>query len=595
MIIVITLLASACSIHASKEPFKTKNELEGQVDNYCADPHNYDSASYGDINDWDVTRITNMDALFRNQNDCNPDISAWDVGNVKGFKFMFALTGLFNADISGWDVSSGNVFGGMFFGSESFNVDISGWNVSSGTAFNIMFNKAASFHQDLTSWPTLAKESKNFCVDATCDEASTTSPTTPRPTTTPSPTTAPSPEVTTPSPTTAPSPEVTPAPTSRTTSIPTTTPSPTTAASLEVTPAQYILSPPDCKFDTGDVTFTCTFHNIISPTDASVSMQILHHDCITAYDSTLFDNTAVTADTPQVTGATSFDAVANIDPSSGYEGDIPFCIRTDLKDKTGVIMIYRSEKVKVTLTYNGSFSVTGLATNAFAGINDIETTATKTFGVTSSVCDSTGTPITSPPALSIGDTFFACIETNVVGTVISSITSFTAQKGTTADPYDVTAHSQLVVIRGVDSSKVKVHINLPASFFEDTDEIVLSGSVVVSHGSSTRRRRLASPNDENALDDIVFDDAWFQFLIDVNVNNDDSSSISEGTRMMSSTTIIGLTTLSFFMLLIILKLSRRLTRLGRSSYQPIKNDSNSTTESEIKPVKEQAGLIMSLT
>ena len=103
-------------------------------------------------------------------------------------------------------------------------------------------------------------------------------------------------------------------------------------------PPSYTLPSPNCTIDVTDGTslgdVTCNFNGIIGPEDAIVSMEIKDYGFVSNYDSTSFDNTAVTADTSQAIGSTTFEAVANVDPSSGYDGEIAFCVRTELKDAT---------------------------------------------------------------------------------------------------------------------------------------------------------------------------------------------------------------------------------------------------------------------
>jgi len=258
-------------------------------------------------------------------------------------------------------------------------------------------------------------------------------------------------------------------------------------------------------------------------------MQILGYDCLSDYDRTSFGDTDVAAATSSIAGATSYNAVANVDPASGHDGDVKFCVRTDLKDAySGETMLYRSEQIKVTFSYDGSFTVAGFSTTPFVGIGADATVAAKNFGVTATVCDSAGDKTSSPPALSLGTNLFVCIEASVVGTKIPSITSFIAKKDTESD-YDVSTPSSNVVIRGLGSSRVKVVMNLPARFFADTTNILLSGSVAVARDN---RRRL-----ENSA--LVGDSENAMFGLEIKVQDNNADSSTSDRVMMMSTVIFG--------------------------------------------------------
>ena len=80
--------------------------------------------SFGDINTWDVSAVTDMADLLtstKGGDTFNSDISGWDVSSVTGMEYMFSDASTFNADISGWNVSRVTSMGSMFYQASSFN------------------------------------------------------------------------------------------------------------------------------------------------------------------------------------------------------------------------------------------------------------------------------------------------------------------------------------------------------------------------------------------------------------------------------------------------------------------------------------------
>ncbi|MVX35991.1 BspA family leucine-rich repeat surface protein, partial [Myroides sp. LoEW2-1] len=105
-----------------------------------------------DLNNWDVSSGRDFSYMFKGATSFNGDLNNWDVSNVTKFSYMFSGATSFNRDLNNWDVSSGRDFSYMFYGATSFNQDISSWDVSSGRGFSSMFNGATSFNQDISSW-----------------------------------------------------------------------------------------------------------------------------------------------------------------------------------------------------------------------------------------------------------------------------------------------------------------------------------------------------------------------------------------------------------------------------------------------------------
>ncbi len=110
----------------------TKEELQMAVDLWVSD-NTTALSTYGPINGWDVSLITEMHDLFHDKTTFNDDIGNWDVSNVTDMTRMFKTCRVFNQDISGWDVSSVTTMNEMFRDCWNFNQDISGWDVSNVT------------------------------------------------------------------------------------------------------------------------------------------------------------------------------------------------------------------------------------------------------------------------------------------------------------------------------------------------------------------------------------------------------------------------------------------------------------------------------
>ena len=85
--------------------FTERSNLDRAVDLWFSDRNNA-IENYGDINNWDVSKITDFSRLFFWKH-IDFEISNWDVGSGTNFSFMFA-EGHFssNQDITSWNVSS---------------------------------------------------------------------------------------------------------------------------------------------------------------------------------------------------------------------------------------------------------------------------------------------------------------------------------------------------------------------------------------------------------------------------------------------------------------------------------------------------------
>jgi len=257
-------------------------------------------------------------------------------------------------------------------------------------------------------------------------------------------------------------------------------------------PTKFELPSPNCTTNATEIGIvTCAFKEFVCPANATQSVRILNYNCDAEYNSTRFGNTNVTGTTTLSTcdpNVSEFDAIANVDYKSGHEGEVNFCIRTDLIE-SNEIMYYRSQRVNMTFAYDGAFSVASFDTTKYEGISKDATIATKSFGVSAVICDNGGNTLTNPPVLAIGVNLFVCINTKDEGTNIASITNFTAEKDmntNTPQTLAINESNSNVVVTGLGSEKLMVVINFPARFFSTDDVIVLKGNVDVKITNSRR-------------------------------------------------------------------------------------------------------------
>ena len=94
--------------------FTDKATLVTAVNAWIAD-ETAATVTYGVMNTWDVSRVTDMSQLFKDKATFNSDISSWDVSGVTNMNSMFSRANSFNSDVSGWDVSNVTNMGSVFY------------------------------------------------------------------------------------------------------------------------------------------------------------------------------------------------------------------------------------------------------------------------------------------------------------------------------------------------------------------------------------------------------------------------------------------------------------------------------------------------
>jgi len=110
------------------------------------------SSFNGSVAGWDVSGVIGFIGVFSRARSFNQDLDTWDVSNATSMSRMFYDCEDFNGNVDNWDVSKVLDLGEVFSGCESFNRDISGWDTRSATDTNGMFAGCTVFNQDLNSW-----------------------------------------------------------------------------------------------------------------------------------------------------------------------------------------------------------------------------------------------------------------------------------------------------------------------------------------------------------------------------------------------------------------------------------------------------------
>ena len=104
------------------------------------------------LNNWNVSNVTNMSGMFRHATSFNQPLNNWNVSKVSNMHLMFLDATSFNQPLDELDVSKVTDMEGMFHGARSFNQPLNNWDVAKVTNIRSLFSKATSFNQPLNNW-----------------------------------------------------------------------------------------------------------------------------------------------------------------------------------------------------------------------------------------------------------------------------------------------------------------------------------------------------------------------------------------------------------------------------------------------------------
>ncbi|CAB9497780.1 (Lipo)protein [Seminavis robusta] len=146
-------------LHASDESngvFLLDNAIiHSAVRQWIEDPSSA-AGKYGPIEQWDTSRVTDMNGLFRYAKNLQEDLSRWDTSRVTSFREILYRAESFSGNISNWKTSNVVDMSYAFGGAISFNGNIQQWDTGRVTTMKGLFYEAESFDQDISTWNVAA-------------------------------------------------------------------------------------------------------------------------------------------------------------------------------------------------------------------------------------------------------------------------------------------------------------------------------------------------------------------------------------------------------------------------------------------------------
>ncbi len=123
-----------------EKKLRTDEDIREAVRCWLKDPEAAERR-YSHISDWDVSRVTDMSALFKQAGySFNEDLSEWQTGNVTNMRQMFQYASSFTSDLSKWDTRNVTDMSHMFNGASSFTSDLSRWQIGKVTDLACMLS-----------------------------------------------------------------------------------------------------------------------------------------------------------------------------------------------------------------------------------------------------------------------------------------------------------------------------------------------------------------------------------------------------------------------------------------------------------------------
>ena len=165
---VLTVVQGKGSDDATNNTTATTTILNNEnireaVDAWISSPASAES-TYGKIQDWDTSRVTDMQGLFQGRADFDDDLSQWNTSAVTNMANLFNRASSFHGNLAGWDTSHVQHMDGMFsFATQFTGESLAAWSTESLQSLDYAFGDATSFRGDISSWQTSKVRYMAFC------------------------------------------------------------------------------------------------------------------------------------------------------------------------------------------------------------------------------------------------------------------------------------------------------------------------------------------------------------------------------------------------------------------------------------------------
>ena len=142
LIIALLLQALQPAIFAAALTTITNDNIRSAVQLWMSNEQQARS-QYGDIEEWDVSRVDSLKRTFYYARAFNGNLNSWDVSRVTSLSYTFYGASSFNGNLNSWDVSRVVTLERTFLGASSFNGNLNSWNVSRVTSLEGTFSGQA--------------------------------------------------------------------------------------------------------------------------------------------------------------------------------------------------------------------------------------------------------------------------------------------------------------------------------------------------------------------------------------------------------------------------------------------------------------------